>query len=120
MLPVLVDKILASSEYAELVGSLGRDAELASAAILEGLHRQVSRAESTRQDQIFSANSQDSKISWSLGSLASGCCPSIEDLQSISKRINPDNQLEERVTAVEVDLFNAAFAILLYGRFGCR
>jgi hypothetical protein len=78
-IPHLVDKILSSLDYSELLQNISLDAQ----DIVVEMMDQSSESNILREKQDFvSANSNNTE-SWSMGSLTSGNCPGIDELLSI-------------------------------------
>jgi hypothetical protein len=106
-MPLLVDKILGSEEYMELVNIIGLDAELSAVEIIQQLQKKpvIVVPNDNPRNIEFSAQSHDSKVSWSLGSLSSGVYPGSEDLMTIEKQLQPMQPLGVRKNAVQVSCF---------------
>lgn len=116
-MPLLVDKILGSEEYTELVNLIRLDAEVSATEILQQLQRMPAMVQSENPKNIdFSAHSHDSKVSWSLGSLSSGVYPGSEDLLIIEQQLQPSQPLNARKNAVQVNYFLKRFCRRILSR----
>jgi hypothetical protein len=94
-MPLLIDKILGSKDYSDLVQSIGDDAEEVVSEILEQMREVPSL--SNVKDESFSDLSVKSMESWSVGSLASGICPDLDELKLIANKLGPNQSLSTRL-----------------------
>ncbi|KAJ2991293.1 hypothetical protein HDV02_003863 [Globomyces sp. JEL0801] len=144
VIPLLIDKILSSSQYTQLVNQIANDAMESTAEILDHLpkknasnHSQsnsISNSNSNsnshngnqnikftncdeqRHDASFSAHSTNTLESWSLGSLSSGVCPGTDDLQTIAVQLQPSHSFPIRLTGAQL-LASFSVADLLADEF---
>lgn len=113
MIPIIVDKILASKEYLHLVNQISNDASQSALELLKQLPAQMpaTNQQQYQASKIHSSNAQDSSNfstystntldSCSLGSLASGICPQDNELQGLVDKLNPKQPLSTRLAAAQ-------------------
>ncbi|KAI8897017.1 broad-minded protein-domain-containing protein [Globomyces pollinis-pini] len=144
VIPLLIDKILSSSQYTQLVNQIANDAMESTAEILDHLPKKNSsnhsqsnsisnsnsnsnshngnqnikftNCDEQRHDASFSAHSTNTLESWSLGSLSSGVCPGTDDLQTIAVQLQPSHSFPIRLTGAQL-LASFSVADLLADEF---
>lgn len=84
----------------DLVTMIGNFAESTSAEIIENLQKRITST--SNENNESSAQSIDSKNSWSLGSLSSGVYPGTEDLIAIENQLQTNQPIGVRLNAVQV------------------
>ncbi|KAI8923764.1 broad-minded protein-domain-containing protein [Entophlyctis helioformis] len=115
LVPSLVDKILASPEYAALSHRVTEDAKASIAALTDHLlqHKpamadlyapHASAAAAGRppsHDPSFSAHSSATYESSSMGSISSGICPGLDELKHMFGKLHPGQTYENRMATVQ-------------------
>ena len=114
MIPIIVDKVLVSKKYSNLVQEVSKDAQQSANELLkqlpknDGNNQRSANSNSSQyhhqrsHDSSFSGHSTGTIESCSLGSLASGICPKDDELQSIIDRLNPKQPLAIRNAAAQL------------------
>ena len=117
MIPIIVDKILASKKYMNLVNQVASEAQQTATELLKqikmgnsagsggaGALRGGTGGHSLRSitDSSLSGHSAGTVESCSLGSLASGICPKDDELQSIVDQLHPRQPYTVRSAAVQL------------------
>lgn len=117
MIPIIVDKILASKKYLNLVNQVASEAQQTATELLKqikmgnsagsgvaGAQRGGTGGHSLRSvtDSSLSGHSAGTVESCSLGSLASGICPKDDELQSIVDQLHPRQPYTVRFAAVQL------------------
>lgn len=114
MIPIIVDKVLVSKKYSNLVQEVSKDAQQSAIELLkqlpknDGNNQRSANINSSQyhhqrsHDSSFSGHSTGTIESCSLGSLASGICPKDNELQSIIDRLNPKQPLAIRNAAAQL------------------
>jgi hypothetical protein len=121
MIPIIVDKIMASTKYLNLVNQVANEAQQTAADLLKqlkldvktgnhasstggGPQKGVSVGHSLRSitDSSLSGYSAGTIESCSLGSLASGICPKDDELQSIVDQLHHRQPFPVRLAAAQL------------------
>ncbi|KAJ3276613.1 hypothetical protein HDV01_004146 [Terramyces sp. JEL0728] len=106
IVPLLVDKILSSSQYLQLVDSIAKDAAESANELLNHLpnmqKKNINSLEYQKNDSSISGLSSSSVQSCSLGSLSSGVCPGVDDLQTIVAQLHPSLAFPIRLSGAQL------------------
>ncbi|KAJ3324109.1 hypothetical protein HDV06_000650 [Boothiomyces sp. JEL0866] len=108
IVPLLVDKILSSTQYIQLVDSIAKDAAESANELLNHLPNLQKKNlnslefQNQKNDSSFSGHSSSSIQSCSLGSLSSGVCPGIDDLQTIISQLHPSLAFPIRLSGAQL------------------